>query len=392
LVDTEGTERGNDQVTALVTAFACFFSSLLVFHIRGSFSNTDMDQLSRMQCIVSECQSEKAAEVFPALMMVARDLSWGWLKTEGLATDQEQRAPLESLKNFLTNPETHKRFNDHLEKVQLANQPYQQERNKVRDIIKTWFARREFHPLLPFSSDDDEPALNELRLLKETRFGTAYDALLDRLLSACPPKKFQNLETFSMPALVETLKRLVENLEDGEFAIQSTLFYLHQQQAMIIAQSAVEAALAASAPQLKLHECDPLAIAKVFADALAMALEQFNREANAKRLLPGSLGLAEEEIQRSLKFRELQAEARARDHQRAELQKSIDDLQHQAQKNGEMFPTWPKNRGYKSRCRRVKSSTPPLKRNSKSSNAFDSRTSSSQGTFDIRREGRTSAP
>ncbi len=95
VIDTEGTERGDDQLTAHLTAASVFLASTTVYHT-DSFANSDVDKLFCVAELLSlpptfaADHAAAVADMFSDLLVHWRSWSTSRLRADGLLVD---RAP-----------------------------------------------------------------------------------------------------------------------------------------------------------------------------------------------------------------------------------------------------------------------------------------------------------
>lgn len=224
LIDSEGTERGNDSITSQVTAIACVMSSLLVLHINQDFSNAAMDALARMKDLVHFARGEGHDQIYPRLLIASRSISEEWLAQEFRRDFGNSLESSEFVRSFLGDPATHRAL-DQILQSQLSPQPGQEERNRVREAIVTWFSHRYYHITLN-AENADRRLLTQYKLQEGSPFAESMNCLLRRLVDLTTPKLFAGLPA-EIDGMLDLMPQFLHQIKSNLFSIPSVLHFLH---------------------------------------------------------------------------------------------------------------------------------------------------------------------
>ena len=166
VLDTEGTCRGVEEVTRVITAFATFLCSLLVYYADHHLSNTDLQYLAVMAEMAKHCSSD----TFPGLFLLLRDLD--------VADDEELKEGY-PLRKYLSST--------------LSYAPSDGEHvNAARASVSQHFKSISAFPLPP-TSLPDRTALTDLPTFfnhrHETEYGAACYAVIGHISQAATIKQ-----------------------------------------------------------------------------------------------------------------------------------------------------------------------------------------------------------
>lgn len=231
IIDTEGVDRGDDRVTARITAVACFLSSLLVLHVRGDFNNNDLKALSSMQTLLSGADANGGApssssssastttirDMFPDLMVVSRSIRKKRLKNmlEPLGGDVDTLD--------FTSPRVHECL-DAVLATHLKNKPDQDQLNTMRAVLRDWYPSQSYG-ISTDAKTADLPFLAQGQLAPEdnqTLFWKTYRAILTRMVSIAKPKRCAGM------ALSSTMiNRIIDHVQSTSLSVKTLLFYMH---------------------------------------------------------------------------------------------------------------------------------------------------------------------
>lgn len=225
IIDTEGTERGNDTTTAQLTAISCFLSGNLMLHVDGGVSNADLRGLMRL--VVTMKQSGMAGDttraMYPRLTICSRSMTPEWLEEEGIGPESD-----------LSDPRVQARIDGVLESElkEGENDGYDETRARLKRV----FPRRSYMVSLTASKGDrgllkvEDGAKGELalpRLAEKSPFAVSYRACLERLVKQTEPLRFGSVH-LDGEQIAEVLPRFVEGVQANVIDMPSVLFTLHK--------------------------------------------------------------------------------------------------------------------------------------------------------------------
>jgi len=212
LIDTEGLGAYVEEINhdSKIFIIAILISSLFIFNSFGAIDEIAINSLSfvlnlskliKIKSLSHEDKEEELAEYFPSFLWLLRDFS---LKLENI--EGKEITEKEYLESALEN--------------KIGDDEIIQEKNKVRDLIKSYFPDRDcFTMVRPVEKEDELQNLQNLpddMLRKE--FLTQAENFRNKVYNLATPKSFRK-RALNGNMLIELIQNILDSINSGAIPI-----------------------------------------------------------------------------------------------------------------------------------------------------------------------------
>jgi len=251
LVDTEGTEKGNDTNLAKFITFASIVASVLVLNVDVDINNTTLKQLSIMTSMTSLLEGDNKRALFPTLLFLVRNKQLDFKINNAEVSPQE-----------------------YIQQVMDGDEDDSDGLNNVRSAIRTAYGKRIISWL---STPSSQQIAQFPKLVANEDFAKDFAELKKTIIKELKPKEFivgksnsNVVQIQSGKALCEFVKGCITGLQNNKVKILDIGTTLQQTVANELMQASINAYLESFCTAMSHH--------------VTLSLKEFSAEAISSEL------------------------------------------------------------------------------------------------------------